>query len=628
MNTFLSRLKAAWSRLFFWHQSPSGSGEIKPETHHDHALVLAVTEKQSVPAWNQWRFFTRVLPAAERRLFFIAFTLFCLSVIAGTASLLWPHVSEVPTLGGTMTEAVVGTPKLINPLYATLNDVDRDLSSLVFSGLFRVNDKLEAQPDLAEQYQWLEDGKTVQVKIRSDARFHDGQPVTADDVVFTYQSVKSPAWRSPLAGVYKGVKVVRVDDQTVQFQLDQARPTFLQDLTLGILPAHIWEDVPEGSATIAEANIKPIGSGPYHVASFKRDNRGAIITYDLEAFPQYYGLKPLIENWQFKFFAERTGAIQALRTGQADSFAFATWSEAEEVAHSTIKDVKIELPLQQTIAFFNLKDNLLKDQTIREALSLAVDRNELQTLIGSQARLISSPFPGIEVASSTTSDLNAARAMLEKAGWKLAPNATVRQFVPPPKPVTTTVRGRTTTVTPTSTLPNASSTPLEVHIDVPDQQDLVRVAELLQRRWSLLGAKVTITTQPSDTLRRQATQDRNYQVILWNVLLSPSQDISLFWSSASAGNGQFNWSNLSNRDIDTDLAKITSVTNTQMLLQSRQKLAQDITALTPALFLMRPSYAYLVNQRVHGTHDIVISRSSDRFLNMMDWYLNTHWRWN
>jgi peptide/nickel transport system substrate-binding protein len=109
-----------------------------------------------------------------------------------------PHLIRVPTDGGTITEALIGSPKLINPLYAPLNDVDRDLAALIYSGLFRLDEKLEPQPDLVERYEWRENGKVLELTLRKDARFHDNTPVTADDVVFTYQSFKSAVWRSPL----------------------------------------------------------------------------------------------------------------------------------------------------------------------------------------------------------------------------------------------------------------------------------------------------------------------------------------------------------------------------------------------------------------------------------------------
>ena len=614
MQKYLAQLRAIWRKMFFWHTPADASSEYVPEAHHDHALVLDVTEKPRVPRMRQLRFFSRVLDPMERRLFWISFVVFFLAVIVGTFGILSTSLERVPAPGGTLIEGLVGTPKLINPLYAPLNAVDRDLASFVYSGLFRLDASLEPQPDLAERYRWLPDGKTLEVTVRQDARFHDGVPVTADDIVFTYSAVKNPAWRSPLLSTFKGVTVIRVDDMTVQFQLEKPSPSFLTDLTLGILPAHIWQDVPDSGASLAEANLKPIGSGPYKLVSLVRDGRGVITSYHLEQFSAYYGYKPMVSDWQFTFFPDRDQAALALKNGQIDLFAFVPWRDAEDKLSPTVQAVTLELP-QQTVAFFNTKDALLKDERVRQALDLAVDRAELQTLIGTHASLTSSPFPFLTATTATTPNLDLARANLDKIGWKLDPQANVRVLTP----VTT---GKTTTTAATS------STLMEFTIDVPEQPDLIKVAELLQRRWSLLGARVTIRRQPGDELRKQALANPDYQVIIWNVLLPPDQDLSQFWANApDASRSAQNWSHLDDRDVDAAFTAIDAATTTTMLQQARQKLADTILSRSPALFLLRPSYAYLVGKRVQGIADLPIAQPSDRFAQTANWYVKTTWKW-
>src|SRR5687768_15795793 len=177
MNTWLAQLKKIWQRVFFWQQTPGDSHEVKPHSHADHALVLSVTKPSTVPSFRQLRFMNRVLDARERRIFWGAALVFLAAILLGTADLAATRLVSVPGVGGTYTEGLVGTPKSINPLFAPLNDVDRDLTGLIFSGLFRPNENLEPVPDLAERYQWSEDGKTLEVTLRKDVRFHDGVPL-------------------------------------------------------------------------------------------------------------------------------------------------------------------------------------------------------------------------------------------------------------------------------------------------------------------------------------------------------------------------------------------------------------------------------------------------------------------
>jgi peptide/nickel transport system substrate-binding protein len=512
----------------------------------------------------------------------------------------------VPASGGEYTEGLIGSPKLVNPLFAPTNDVDRDLVTLLFSGLFRLDSHLDAQPDLVNSFRWLDDGKTLEVKLREDARFHDGNPVTADDVLFTYRAIKNPEWRSPLASNFHDIEIVQVDDQTVQFHLPAADALFPNLLTVGILPAHIWEDIPDASTRLADANLKPVGSGPYQAASFTRDGRGNILSFQLKRFPAFYGLKPLIDEIRLRFYPDRIQALAGLNNGQVDAVAFVPWADTDKGRTDQLQSVSLELP-QETVAFFNTKDKVLKEEKLRKALSLAIDPIELASVASDHAKPVTSPFPFLTDASTTKPDLEEARKELDALGWKLGEGETVRHF------------GTSTTST--------SSTLLTLTIDVPNQADLLAVADHLKRRWSLLGAQVEVHTDEAEPLLRGALETRNYQIIVWNVLLSADQDQSPFWASANTAGRGLNLSNIADRDIDNALDAVQNATSTQSVQMAQLKLSAAIRARAAALFLLRPTYALLVNKRVRGVTDMVISRPSDRLLNIANWYVNEALRW-
>ncbi|MBM3204868.1 peptide ABC transporter substrate-binding protein [Candidatus Uhrbacteria bacterium] len=597
------------SRLFPWRRKKETSQEFKPAIHSDRALVLSVTHKDRPSLIQQLRLVRHVFSPKEWRVFIACIALFFVAILLGLGNLAKPHILIVPTAGGAMSEAVVGSPKLINPLFAPLNDVDRDLASLVYAGLFRLDETLEPVPDLVDSYRWMQDQTTLEITLRKDARFHDGETVTADDVVFTYQAVKDPTWRSPLTSQYRFLKPIRIDNHTVQFQMDKMHPNVLSDLTLGILPAHVWEGVANANASLAEANLRPIGSGPYAVTSFTRDSKGTILSYTLKRFDTYHGTKPYVDQWVFHFFEDRVGALQAARNHQVDAIAFVPWKDAVHFKNLDFQSIPLELP-QETVAFFNTKDPVLKDKKIRKALTLAIDTQELQEIVGPHASTVSSPFPFFRDtgSSSTAPNIEAARALLEAQGWKLVEGQTVRSL--PAKSKT------------------ASSTPLALSIDVPnDQSDLQQVAEYLKRRWSLLGAQVSIRVSNPDTLLSTSLDERAYQVLMWNVLLSAQQDLSPFWSSKNTSDRGLNLSNLSDKEVDNALAALTTATSTEAARKIQVQLAQAILDEYPALFLIRPSYAYLVSNRIRGTHSLRIAQPAHRLLNTKRWYIKTSWRW-
>lgn len=605
--TFFDRMKRAWQRVFFWQKTDSTSAEIAPQAHDDHALVLAVTDTKSHHGIKQIRFVNRVLTPQEKRIFWLAAVLVLVSSGLLASEIVRRNMTTSPAVGGTYVEALVGSPKLVNPLFAPANDVDRDLSSLIFSGLFRVGPDLSPLPDLAESYQWLDNGKTLQVAIRKDVRFHDGEPVDADDVIFTVAAAKNAAWRSPISSLLKDVQTVRVDDYTVQFQLPDVRPTFLLDLTFGILPEHLWSDVQDTNAQLADLNIRPIGSGPYRVMAFTRDGKGAILHYDLERFGAYYGIKPNIEHLRFRFYPDRKSATEALKQQQVNGLAFLPWGDAKSLNAGKVRTVQLELP-QETVVFFNTKDGLLKDVKIREALMKAIQPTDIQGLLQAPSSLVNGPYPFIENTSSTQKpDLEGARKMLDEAGWKLVEGASVR------------------TLKASGSASSTSSTAQELTmtISVPDQPDLMKVAEALQRFWSLAGAKVEIAV----TDVREIVTNRNHQIYVTNVQLSPNQDMKPFWNStAAAGNG-LNFSNLADRDVDAALVTIDQATSTEAIAAARQNFMNKVQSKFAAYFLLRPSYAYAVSTDVKGVTNEGISRPSDRFQSIQEWYINTHWTW-
>ncbi|MBP7134541.1 hypothetical protein KBA73_04975 [Patescibacteria group bacterium] len=626
MPNWLRTITAGWHRVFFWHRR-SSSEETQEATHqHDHALVFAVTESSRPSRVRQLRFLNHVLSRSERQLFWGAFFLFFIAFGVGLASVIRPHILSVAATGGTVYEGLIGGPKFINPLYSTPNDVDRDLTGLIYAGLFRINEHFEPVPDLTDHYRWLDNGLTLEIALRQDIRFHDNIPVTADDVIFTYEAVKNPSWRSTLYNVFQNITLVRVDDRTVQFQLEKANPLLLTDLTLGILPAHLWADIPGNTAMLADLNLRPIGAGPYRASSFTRDSKGSILSYTLERFSSYHGIHPHIDSWQFRFFPDRTTALQALKNAQIDSLAFIPWNEAAALKDDRVQRNTIQLP-QETIAFFNTKETLLKDEALRAILARSIDRAELNDLLKMHASLIDSPFPFLAMVSTTAPlNLEEAREALTKLGWVLNPEDNIRHLSVTPPPIPSTKKGGKPTVLPA--VASTSTPALSLTINVADQPDLVQVADYLRTRWSLLGIRVTVISKDPDTLLKDAFADRgSYQILISNILLSPSQDLSPFWKSSQATGQGLNLSNSVDKDIDASLDRIRLATSTETLTAARTQIIKSITAHTPALFLARPAYTYLVNKRIKGVSDMSIARPADRLLEAMNWYISSTWVW-
>jgi peptide/nickel transport system substrate-binding protein len=552
-----------------------------------------------------------VLSKIEQRIALVSLLIFLLASIFSLGVLAITRTVQVPVVGGTITEALVGEPKYLNPLDAPANAVDRDLTSLIYSGLFRMNG-MDAEPDLAERYEWSSDGKTLTVTIRNDAYFHHGKSVTADDVKFTIDSIQDPARTSPLAPRFKGIKTTATDTRVIQFVLERPDATFLTALTAGILPSDKWQEIPPANARLADINLKPVGSGPYKFKSFTRDSRGFIRSMTLERFDKWYGVKPYLKTIVFQFYPDRKQAEDALQSDLVNALAATKILNDKKTPPTRWHTIQLDLP-QETIAFFNLKKKTVADEKVRIALSQFIDRQEILEIWNGRATQISEPFP-YTVASSTVIDVDKARVLLNDAGWRLPTEGNVRIY-----------SKSSSTSTPVAT---STSQELSLTIITSDQPELSAVAESLKRRWSLLGVKVTVETLTQEELLRRATRERDAEIILTNILLNPELDIFPFWWSGEASDRGLNISGLADRDVDAALEATRSATNTQELKSTRETLSKVIQRSNPAIFLARPTVTYLVSNKFKGVNPLVVtSQPSDRFHDLMNWYEKTGWRW-
>jgi peptide/nickel transport system substrate-binding protein len=604
----LARIRAWFRAIFFWLAPSKKTGsEQNPETDRDHALVLAVTKPTAIPTWRQFRYLGRVMQANEIKLLIGIIVLGTIALLAGILLIAKDHLTIIPIVGGTYTEAIIGEPHAINPVDAPANETDSDITALIYSSLFKM-DGLEPIPDLAEAYEWGEERKILTIKLREDAIFHNGERVTADDVQFTFETIQDPARVSIIAPLFRGVQVVAKDTYTIQFILDQPDASFLKSLTVGIMPAAIWQNIPAANARLANINLKPVGSGPYQVKSFTRDGRGVIRSYTLERSEHYYGIKPFIKTITFQIYPDINPAEDALKSDLVDGLSFLTPIEMEKfTAVTRWNTATLDAP-QQTIAFFNLKDEILKDSDIREALLKAIDRNEVVEALGGHAIIAEAAYPFLNPTTSTQTDIEGARKLLEEADWILPENETVRKLKDADE--------------------NATTTHLNLSILVPNQPDLIKVAETLKRQWSLIGAQVEIETNNIPTVLRRSSRDRDTQIVLWNVLYSRDQDLSPIWWSGQTTDRGTNFSGLSDTDIDELINKTKSASSTEALLKAQIELSDKILEEFPAAFLVRPQYGFVVSTRIKGVPEkLNIIKPSDRFQQIHEWYIKTGWQW-
>jgi peptide/nickel transport system substrate-binding protein len=224
-------------------------------------LKTLLLKRFNIPKEKAIRRAIRSFTAAEKTVFYTFVGIFIISSLALVWKVNASYLVEVPTRGGTLVEGVLGNPRFINPVLA-ISDADKNLSALVYSGLTRIDSKGNVVNALAESVSVSDDGLYYSVKIKDGATFHDGEPVTADDVIFTIQKITDPLIKSPRRGNWDGVSVEKVDDLTLNFHLKKPYAPFIENLSVGIMPKHIWNNVTNDEFSFSQFNTLPVGSGP------------------------------------------------------------------------------------------------------------------------------------------------------------------------------------------------------------------------------------------------------------------------------------------------------------------------------------------------------------------------------
>lgn len=296
-----------------------------------------------------------------------------------------------PSVGGLMREGTVGQPRFINPIYAESNDIDRDLVALLFSGLMKHDEEGRIVYDLATHHEIKEGGKIYELEITKSAKFHDGTQLDAKDIVFTIKTIQNPDFKSPLLVKWTGVEVEKINDFRVKFTLQNPYPAFLENLTIKILPAHIWEKILPQNFPLSNYNFNPIGSGPYLLKNISKNNEGFIQNIFLERNDQYQSPSPNIAQIKISFYKNEDDLISDALAGFLDTFSLS--SPKNYAIFQNFQKNSFILPRYFSL-FFNPPENKnLQTKEIREALILSIDKNEIKdNLLFGEGAVVDSPL--------------------------------------------------------------------------------------------------------------------------------------------------------------------------------------------------------------------------------------------
>lgn len=520
---------------------------------------------------------------------------------------------SIPTQGGFISEGIIGSPRFINPVLARTN-VEQDLVSLIYSGLMRKSPDNILIPDLAEKYEISKDALTYTFTLKEKIYFHDETPVTADDIVFTINQIKDPIIKSPKKVNWDGVSVEKIDKKTITFYLKQPSASFLENTTVGIMPAHIWGNSP---VELNDANINPVGSGPYKISNVSKQSSGIIDSYDLEHFKKFILGKPYITNIKLRFYPNEENLVSALESGEVDQISSIAPEKAKLLKE---KKYKIESSVMPRIfgLFFNQNQNqIFTNKNVVSAINLLINKDKIVSeVLAGYGIVIDDPIPPniipyqkLEVGNGISQEekIKKAVAILEKDGWEKGADGFLEK--------TTTKNKKKTTAK------------LEFSISTGNTSDLVRSAELIQQDLQAIGIKVDIKTFETGNLNQLVIRPRKYDALLFGQIINHESDLSAFWHSSQRKDPGLNVAMYTNVKADKILEEAFTTIDEKSRIKKYAQFEDEIRKDMPAVFLYSPDFIYVVSQNLKGFSIDHIIFTGDRFLNSYLWYTKTDNVW-
>jgi len=508
----------------------------------------------------------------------------------------------VPKAGGEYTEGVAGQPRYVNPILSQTSEADADLVELIYSGLFSYDASGNLVKRLATEYSISEDGKTYTVMLRPGTKWHDGEELTADDVLYTVQAIQNPAYKSPLRSGWQSVDVAVIDRYTVTFSLQKPYFGFLENLTVGILPKHIWENIAPENFFLADYNLAPIGSGPYSFFKSEKDSSGNMLSYELRVWNDYFDGTPFISKVIFHFYPDETALIDAYNRKEVlgiDSVMPENLSKLEERKSTHIYAINIP---RIFAVFFNVTKNVpLASGEVREALNYATDRDAIIREVlfdkGQPALGAFLPFmTGYDASVTMPSfDKNKAEEILDAHGW---------------------VRG-------SDGVRAKGSVVLEMTLTVPDWPELSHTADLLKIQWEQIGARITVNVVGASDLQQNIIRPREYQALLFGEAAMLDPDPYSCWHSSQKRDPGLNLALFDNKSADDILASLREELDQEKQKEKYRAFQEILTKENPAVFLYTPTYSYVVSSVVKGIDIQNIDTAHSRLSNIKDWYIDT-----
>ncbi len=507
-----------------------------------------------------------------------------------------------PVPGGIYTEGVIGSFTNANPIYAVAG-VDKTVSSLIFAGLLKYDERSVLVGDLAKSWSVDESGRRYTVVLRDQLFWHDGQPLTSEDILFTYQLIQNPDAKSPLFISWRGITVEAPDASTVIFTLPNILASFPHSLTSGLVPKHLLKDVPVSQLRSVNFNTaNPIGSGPFkwetvEVRGATPEEREERIA--LSPNSRYHAGSPKLQRFIVRTFRDDQRLLKSFEEKEVN--AMVGLNSVPDFVEQAEATKAYSVPITGAVmVFFRISHEQLGDVRVRQALVRAVDRVELVNGLAYPAIAADGPFLRNHVAYDRKlvqleTNTEEANRLLDEAGWLRGVNG---------------VRAK-------------DGQPLTFTLQAQNSSEFTYVTQFLQKSWHSVGVQVKIEQQ-EETDFQTIVRDHNYGALLNGIGLGADPDVYAYWHStqgAAQATNRLNFSEYSSVPADQALEGGRTRIDPELRAVKYKPFLEAWRNDAPALALYQPRLLYIVRGNLFNFDVKTANSASDRLSNVHNWMI-------
>ncbi|MEO8691728.1 MAG: peptide ABC transporter substrate-binding protein, partial [Candidatus Saccharimonas sp.] len=507
---------------------------------------------------------------------------------------------EAPSAGGTYVEGALGPINNLNPLFAS-SSAENSVAGLVFSSLYDYDSTGHLRQDLARSMQVDKGQNVYTITLKKGVKWQDGKPLTAADVVYTVNLIKSPEVGSPLRVNWLDVAVVAVDSNTVKFTLPAVYAAFPHALTFPIVPKHILSAIPPENIRQSAFSSAPVGSGPFMFHRIQNvDALGAEKVVRLDANKSYFRGAPKLARFELHSYTTDDLLMKAINAGELSGATDVPVTSVGDISSNKFHSTALVLD-SGVYLLINMQSDILKDQVVRKALQVGTDTVEIRRQLGGDVLpldgpLLNSQFVGADAPHAPKFDLNKAKQILDDGGWKVGPDG---ERVKDGKKLQFTI------------VTTQSKEYGEVLTDITDQ-------------WTKLGVKVDSqaidTASASSTFVHDVLQSRNFDILLYKLAIGADPDVFAYWHSSQIDANGFNFSSYSNPLADANLASARARLDPALRqAKYRQFVAQWLQDV-PAIGLYQPVVEYASSAKVSSvSQGERLVTGADRYADVLYW---------